>query len=609
MLRLPHSVLRLQRHVRLLWHAAPAHTLVCFALSALQALAAVAAMISTGRLIGALADAVSGGGSPAAVWTWLTATAAALVAGPLLAAISGGVEEVTGARYLSAYQDLLLDTATRPYSLAGVRSPAGAEALDQAAGALQHWLFLRGVGGLWGVVAARLSGIGALVIVAGWRWWVALILLVGWLILSRTTARWRAVLLDDAGAIPLRHRASYLQRVVVERSSAKEVRLFGLADWFVDAFVALRDQIMIGVAANRRRTVRGTLGSLILLLLLHAGAFVLLIMDVGAGAVGVASLATLVQALLAMSVFGRQDDDESSLERTSTELSRLIDFRTSLGLPFPQPAPDEPDQVGAGRPGPARIEFRAVGFAYPGTDSLVLENLELIIEPGECVAIVGPNGAGKSTLLGLLCGLWAPDTGSIRIDDLDPATEPRARSRIAPIFQQFLRLPLSAADNLTAGNRWQPGTSWARAAERAGADAVLTELPRGPETVLSAEFAGGTNLSGGQWQRIALARALTAIESGAGLLALDEPTAALDVRAEAALFESVLDHRGRSTTVLITHRLSSVRHADRIVVLGTPPGATGARVIESGSHEDLIRSGGSYARMFELQAARFRGEL
>ncbi|GAB3758019.1 hypothetical protein [Microlunatus parietis] len=207
MLRLPHSFLPLLRHVRLLWHAAPGLSLVCFALSALQAVAAVAAMISSGRLIGALADVVAGVGSPVAVWTWLVATAAALVAGPLLAAVSGGVEEVTGARYLSAYQDLLLDTATRPYSLAGVRSPAGAEALDQAAGALQHWLFLRGVGGLWGVITARFSGVGALVIVAGWRWWVALVLLVGWLILSRTTARWRSVLMDDAGSIPLRHRA------------------------------------------------------------------------------------------------------------------------------------------------------------------------------------------------------------------------------------------------------------------------------------------------------------------------------------------------------------------------------------------------------------------
>ncbi|WP_152363971.1 ATP-binding cassette domain-containing protein [Microlunatus speluncae] len=608
--RLPRSISRLLIHLRLLWRAAPLHALICLALATLHAVAAVAAMISSGRLIGALAEVVGGSGDPAAVWGWLTATAAALVAGPLLAAISGGVEEVTGARYLSAYQDLLLDTATAPYSITGIRSPAGAQTLEQAAGVLQHWLFLRGVGGLWGVISSRLSGIGALVIVAGWHWWIAVILLVGWLILSRTTARWRSVLMDDAGAIPLRHRAAYLYRAVSDRASAKEVRLFGLAEWFVDAFVALRRQIMVGVAADRRRTVRGTVGSLILLLLLNAGAFGVLIFDVGGGKVTVASLVTLVQAMLALSVFGRQEDDETSLDRTATELSRLVDLRTSLGLPFPARAqatlrsPSSPPE-----PKPARIEIRGLTFGYPGRDSPVLEELELIIEPGECVAVVGPNGAGKSTLLGLLCGLWPAAAGTIRIDGRDPATDPVARSRIAPIFQQFLRLPLSAAENLLAGNRWQSGTDWARAAAQAGADTVIKELPDGPGTVLSAEFAGGTNLSGGQWQRIALARALTAIEAGAGLLALDEPTAALDVRAEVALFESVLDHRRRCSTLLITHRLSSVRHADRIAVLGTPPGASGARVIESGSHRDLIRLGGSYARMFELQAARFRGEL
>ncbi len=607
--RLPRSFSRMLLHLRLLMHAAPAHSLTCLSLSALHALAAVAAMICSGRLIGALADTLASGGDPSAVWGWLTATAAALVAGPLLASLSGGVEEVTGARYLSAYQDLLLDTATRPYSITGIRSAAGAETLEQAAGALQHWLFLRGVGGLWGVISSRLSGVGALVIVAGWRWWIGAALLVGWLILSRATARWRAVLMDDAGAIPLRHRASYLQRVVTDRSSAKEVRLFGLVDWFVDAFVTLRQQIMIGVAANRRRTVRRATGSLILLLLLHAGAFGVLISDVGGGAVTVAALVTLVQALLALSVFGRQDDDETSLDRTVSELSRLVDFRTSLGLPFPHPSPEEPDGTALDQCGPARIEIRGLTFGYPGSEAPVLEDLELIIEAGECVAIVGPNGAGKSTLLDLLCGLWSPDAGTVRIDCRDPGSDPRTRSRIAPIFQQFLRLPLSAAENMIAGNRWRPGTDWARAAMNSGADAVINELSQGPETVLSAEFSGGTNLSGGQWQRMALARALTAIESGAGLLALDEPTAALDVRAEVALFESVLDHRDRCTTLLITHRLSSVRHADRIVVLGTPVGASGARVIEAGTHDELIRAGGSYARLFGLQAARFRGEV
>ena len=612
--RLPRSASRLLLHLRLLWQAAPALSLACLGLSILHALAAVAAMISSGRLLGALADALAGA-DPAPVWTWLIATAIALVAGPLLASISGGVEELTGARYLSAYQDLLLDTATRPYSVAGVRSAAGAETLDRASNALQHWLFLRGVGGLWGVIASRLAGLGALVIVVGWNWWVAAALLAGWLLVSRSVARWRSVMFDETegDAVPLLHRSSYLYGLAAGRPAAKEVRLFGLADWLIDSYVSLRDRAMAEVTAARGAAVRRTVLPLIVLLLLHGGAFAVLTADALAGTISVAVLATLVQALLALSAFGRQDDDETSLGRTVSELGRLVELRTSLGLPFPVPSgpfdrlrerkPSRPpDQA-------ARIELCGLTFRYPGSESPVLEELELIIEPGECVAIVGPNGAGKSTLLGLLCGLWAPEAGTVRIDGRDPAVDPLARGRIAPIFQHFLRLPLTATENVIAGNRWRTDTDWAGAAADSGADAVITELPGGADTVLSSEFAGGTDLSGGQWQRIALARALTAIEAGAGLLALDEPTAALDVRAEVALFESVLRHRGRSTTVLITHRLSSVRNADRIVVLGRPDDSRGARVIESGTHDDLIRAGGSYAELFGLQAARFRGEV
>jgi ATP-binding cassette subfamily B protein len=251
---------------------------------------------------------------------------------------------------------------------------------------------------------------------------------------------------------------------------------------------------------------------------------------------------------------------------------------------------------------------RNLTFRYPGSSEPVLQDLDLSVEAGECVAIVGANGTGKSTLLSLLCGLWLPESGSIRIDGRDPGVDALARARIAPIFQRFLRMPLSARENVTAGNAWLPQTGWLAASADAGADVVINNLAAGADTVLSAEFTGGSGLSGGQWQRVALARAFTAVRAGAGVLALDEPTAALDVRAEVALFESVLGHRGSTTTLLITHRLSSVRHADRILVLGHPPGARGACVIESGSHDELIDFGGMYAHMFGLQAARFQGD-
>lgn len=597
---------RLLLHVRLLWQVASGLSVACLVLAVLQSASVVVAMISSGRLIGSLAEVVAGAGDAGEVWWWLIATASAFVAGPLFSSVSRGLEELITARYLGGYQDLLLDTAVGPYVVDQLQSGAGAEALDQAADALQHWLFLHGVGGIWGVVGNWFVGVGALVIVAGWRWWVAIVLLAGWLLLSWMTARWRSVLLDDTDgrALPLRHRASYLQRLLAGRGSAKEVRLFGLADWLTGSYRKLSGQAMALIARRRGEGVRRMLPTLALLLVLHVGAFAVLIGDVVAGRVSVATLATLVQALIGMSAFGRQDDDESSTARTATELSRLVGFRRSLGLPFPAESPAPTDRLQENN-GPARIEIRGVRFSYPGSSTPVLHDVDLRIEPGECVAVVGPNGAGKSTLLALLCGLWRPDAGTVLVDGRDPGVDPVARSAIAPIFQTFLRFPLTAADNVAAGNAWRPGTCWERAAADAGADAVIDTLSNGADTVLSGEFTGGTDLSGGQWQRIALARALTAIESGAGLLALDEPTAALDVRAEVALFESVLRRAGKTTTLLITHRLSSVRHADRIVVLARPSEGGGARVVESGTHAELMALDGSYAEMFTLQASRF----
>ncbi len=594
-------------HARLLWHVAPVLSVVALILAVLRSLALVVVMISSGQLVGALTDATVA--APTA-WPWFAATAASFIAGGLLGSASRGVEELISARYLGGYQHLLLDTATSPKTVDQLQSETGSSALNQAAGALQHWLFLLGVGGIWGVISNRVTGVGALVIVAQWHWWIAGLLLIGWLVMSRAVAKWRSVVFDDTEqrAVPVRHRAAYLSRLLAGRAAAKEIRLFGLADWLLAGYVELSGTAMAMVAGQRGEAVRRTAAPLALLLVLHAGAFALLIGDVISSRVSVASLVTIVQALLGMSALGRQDDDETSTGRTAAELARLVTFRESLGLGFPAPPPQVESDASC-QASSARIEVRGLTFSYPGTDKPVLDGVDLTIEPGECVAIVGANGAGKSTLLSLLCGLWRPDAGTILIDGRDPVTDPSIRQRIAPIFQTFLKLPLTAVDNITAGNAWRPGTSWQDAAADAGADEVLAQLP-GDSTVLSNQFTGGTDLSGGQWQRIALARALTAVDAGAGVLALDEPTAALDVRAEAALFESVLNRRRRTTTLMITHRLSSVRHADRIVVLGHIDGAgPGARVIENGTHQELIKFGGIYAQMFNVQAARFTGDV
>ncbi|MEQ9004462.1 MAG: ABC transporter ATP-binding protein, partial [Pseudomonadales bacterium] len=223
------------------------------------------------------------------------------------------------------------------------------------------------------------------------------------------------------------------------------------------------------------------------------------------------------------------------------------------------------------------------------------------IPAGSSLAIVGVNGAGKTTLAKLLCRLYDPQAGRITVDgvDLKDLAIDGWRSRVTAVFQDFIRFERSLRDNVAPGV--PPGPDTDAAIERALAAAGATGLA-GLDQILAKGYPGGTDLSGGQWQRVALARALFAVERGAGLVLLDEPTAQLDVRGEAEIFRRVLAATRQVTTILISHRFSTVRQADRICVLEH------GRVVELGSHDELMAAGGRYRHMFELQASRFGGE-
>jgi ATP-binding cassette, subfamily B, bacterial len=253
-----------------------------------------------------------------------------------------------------------------------------------------------------------------------------------------------------------------------------------------------------------------------------------------------------------------------------------------------------------------RIRFSSVTFAYPRTSRPILDGLDLDIRAGESLAIVGPNGTGKTTLLKLLLRLYEPTSGEILVDGTPLAALDLSawRRAIAVIFQDFVRFELTARENIGFGSVALMESSRAdvalqRAAERAGVLDLIQSLPAGFDTTLSRRFAGGVDLSGGQWQRVALARALFAIESGANVLVLDEPTAHLDVRAEIELFDRFLELTAGLTTIIVSHRFSTVRRADRIVVVD------GGRIVEQGNHAELLEYGGQYARMFRVQSATF----
>jgi ATP-binding cassette subfamily B protein len=244
-----------------------------------------------------------------------------------------------------------------------------------------------------------------------------------------------------------------------------------------------------------------------------------------------------------------------------------------------------------------------VSFTYPAGEEPALRGVSMTIESGEIVALVGENGSGKTTLAKLLAGLYPPDSGVIRWDGVDIATVDRAdlSRSIAPIFQDFVRFHLAARDNIGLGrvDRVDDLDGITEAARYADADGFIAALPAGYETRLGPEFVGGTDLSVGQWQRIALARAFF---RGAPFVILDEPTASLDARAEHDLFERIRGLLAGRTVLLISHRFSSVRSADRIYVLD------GGRVVESGTHDELMAQSGLYAELFSLQAAAYLTE-
>jgi ABC-type multidrug transport system fused ATPase/permease subunit len=245
------------------------------------------------------------------------------------------------------------------------------------------------------------------------------------------------------------------------------------------------------------------------------------------------------------------------------------------------------------------LAIRNLSFRYQGSERQIFDGLDLTVPAGASLAIVGQNGAGKTTLAKLLCRLYDPDRGAIEIDGTDLRTidVDAWRGRLAAVFQDFLRLDLSLRDNVDPAGRASDDDVRAALAA-AGAD-QLADL----DTPLAKGYLGGTDLSGGQWQRVALARALCAVRRGAGLVLLDEPTAQLDVRGEAAVFDRVLAETRSVTTILISHRFSTVRHADRICVLEH------GKVIEIGTHEELMALGGRYRTMFDLQAKRFEATM
>lgn len=446
--------------------------------------------------------------------------------------------------------------------------------------------------------AVQAQGLAATVLVATVWPLAAVALAVIWLVVAR---QWQAdyYRANPFWADPLR-RARYLKQLALMPAWAKEVRIFGLVEWLVERFGQQWALVMAELWRARRADQRVMLP--LLLLVLGANALVLFVAARATlqGTLTIGALTVLVQGLFGMAWLANQDGD-ILIENGAVPAPDVVDLETTVA-PLLQATGGGVAATGLPR---QEIHFAGVRFAYPGRTP-VYEGLDLRIEAGRSLAIVGLNGAGKTTLIKLLTGLERPQAGQITVDGSDLATLDQTtwRQAVAAIFQDFVRYELPARDNIGFGavellQNDLDDERLTAIAQRAGAAPILSALPNGLDTVLSRRFAGGTDLSGGQWQRMALARAMTAVEAGAQVLVLDEPTAHLDVRAEADLYDRFLDLTRGLTTIVISHRFSTVRRADRIVVLQD------GRITEDGSHADLVAAGGQYAQLFQMQALRY----
>jgi ATP-binding cassette subfamily B protein len=435
------------------------------------------------------------------------------------------------------------------------------------------------------------TGLASAVVLAGFTWWAPLLLAGTWLATHwflRESAVWHDRNTPDVRAAQ-RH-AEYAYRVAVDPPAAKEVRLFGLTDWVMARFTSQRRRLHeLQYQATRLRE-KPLLWSLLAVALANIVVFGELAQAAFAGRIDLGRAVAFAQVAVGVSAmaFGGLS---WALDGASAPVAAVL--RLGAGM-------EARGRLAAGghaSPGraPAReVRFRGVTFAYPGSDRPVLEGLDLVIPAGGSLAIVGQNGAGKTTLAKLLCRLYDPQQGAIEVDGVDLRTLDVAawRSRLAAVFQDFIRFEQPLRDNVAPAGA--PDEVIRQALRDAGAEG-LARL----DTPLARGYDDGTELSGGQWQRVALARALCAVARGAGLVLLDEPTAQLDVRGESEIFERILAATRDVTTVLISHRFSTVRLADRICVLEE------GRVVELGTHDELMARGGRYRTMFDLQAQRF----
>jgi len=563
----------------------------------------IVALIALGRAVGKIPPAVTHGlASPSGHSLLIALTVGTLAYG--LSLLRSPVEALLAAHCSAAMstgmQRRLARAVCAPEGVEHLEDPAVLDRLASASGELSSSGPADAPLALASALGDRLSGFLACVTLATFRWWVGLFFFVGWTAIRpplRKMLAARATLVRQATP-DLRHSWYYLG-FSYRPGYAKELRMFGLADWILDrhrtAWLAGMARPWAQLAKFQRRAL---LFGLVVAAMYVAGAGALALAAYH-HSITLATVAIMLPMFASTAQVGGVTAADVSLEQMLASVPDLDEIITGLR------ASAVPGTRGAAGLPAAGLRFEAVSYQYPAGDRPVIDALDLELTAGRSLALVGINGAGKTTLVTLLARLREPTGGRILIDGID-VRELDARSwqrQVAVVYQDFTRYPLTARENVGLRDIGAQIDEAAleSAAARAGALDLIRALPAGWDTICAPGYLGGTDLSGGQWQRIALARALYSAAAGARVLILDEPTAQLDIRAEASFYTSFLDLTKGLTTMVISHRFATVRQADQIAVLD------GGRITELGSHQELLAAGGSYAEMFTMQAAQFAG--
>jgi ATP-binding cassette, subfamily B, bacterial len=588
-----------RRVLRLVWDANPGLTLALGVLNLLQGGLPAASVWISKLLIDAVVAAVNTGAGTAALPQVLVLVAlqfAVAAAGNLLGTLSNICQQLLQEQVANRVQLLVMRQANR-LDLVFFERPQFYDLIQQ----VQREATSRPVSMVqtaFGLIRQVLTFVSLLALLVNLEWFIAAAALISPIPAFVSSARygWQGYQMMRWQS-PLRRMMSYLTNLMTTDTYNKEVKLFTVGDFFIERFSNLFQRYYAETRALViRRYLAGAVWSMLTVLTNGLTFFYVAFRTLG-GTISVGGLTLYVQAASGVSqafsalLGGLQSMYEHQLYLKT--LFELLDFEPLVGKPEHPVPVRHPIEEG--------IEFRNVSYTYEGKAKPAINNVSFRIAKGETVAIVGHNGAGKTTLVKLVARLYDPQAGQVLIDgrDVREYDPDELRGEFGVLFQDYVSYQFSARENIGIGRveRLDDTSAIATAADKSGAAGVIEGLPEGYDTVLGKWFDGGVNLSGGEWQKVALGRAFM---REAQILILDEPSAALDARAEFELFTRLRQLAHGRTAIFISHRFSTVRQADRILVF-----EQGA-LIESGTHEELLELGGRYAELFNLQAASYR---